>query len=72
MGPRPQSKGCHGCRHFRVTYDATWPYVCAAFDLRSKRLPSVEVEQASGAPCRAREERATRSTGRRPNGGLYA
>jgi hypothetical protein len=48
---------CHGCRHFQVTYQRDWPYACLAFDLRAKRLPSLEVQDASGEPCRAREPR---------------
>jgi hypothetical protein len=50
---------CFGCRHFRVTHQRDWPYACLQFELRSRRPPSVEVELASGAPCAAREPRAT-------------
>lgn len=65
--------GCHGCRHFLITHDPDWPYACAAFGLRSRRLPSVEVELASGEPCRAREPREVRSHSERPRpNGLYA
>ena len=77
---RRPATGCHGCRHFTVTYDPEWPYQCEAFDIRSKRLPSIEVQEASGQACMAREERgsegasrpAPRAGDRHPDGGLYA
>ena len=72
--------GCHGCRHFAVTYDPSWPYQCQLFGLLSKRLPSIEVFEASGEPCQAREARGgddrrrsePRPGEQAPGGGLYA
>lgn len=52
-GPR-----CHGCRHFLVTHDTARPYACHAFGIKSRRLPSDEVRDASGWPCAACEPRA--------------
>ncbi|MHC4262309.1 MAG: hypothetical protein ACYSWX_07310 [Planctomycetota bacterium] len=72
MGSESRSKGCHGCRHFRVTYDPAWPYACDLFDMRAKRLPSIEVLEASGQPCRARETRDAPARREPPAGGLYA
>ena len=46
---------CYRCRSFFVTYDAQRPYGCRAFGMKSRALPSVAVEQSSGAPCRAFE-----------------
>jgi hypothetical protein len=48
---------CHGCVHFQVTYQADWPYACRAYGLRTRRLPSAEVLQASGQACQLREAR---------------
>lgn len=48
---------CHGCRHFQVTHQPDWPYVCRAYGLRSARLPSVEILAISGQPCQQREDR---------------
>ena len=57
---------CHGCRHLRITYDPAWPYACLRFAIRSRRLPAIEVEEASGEPCAAREARADPVTGHEP------
>ncbi|QDU69733.1 hypothetical protein [Engelhardtia mirabilis] len=74
--PNPTPGGCHGCRHFAVTYDVEWPYACEIFGLRSKRLPSVEVREASGRECMAREGRqaqvARRPPQLPPGGGVWA
>jgi hypothetical protein len=72
MGTSDAQGGCHGCRHFRVTYDPDWPYACEAFGLRAKRLPSIEVLEASGAPCRARESRTPPPSRPSRPGGTYA
>ena len=55
--PLASTSLCFGCRHFLVTHEREWPYACLRFELRSKRLPSAEVELASGSPCAAREPR---------------
>jgi len=52
-----QNLTCFGCRHHRVTHDPAWPYACLRFSIRSRHLPSIEVELASGSPCAAREPR---------------
>jgi hypothetical protein len=58
-GPR-----CHGCRHFLVTHDTARPYACRAFGIKSRRLPSDEVRDASGWPCAACEPRPALPEGR--------
>jgi len=34
-----------------VTWDKSFPYGCAAFNFKAKRLPSAEVLQSSGHEC---------------------
>jgi len=56
---------CRGCRFHYITYEEEWPYGCRAFEFKSKRLPSLVVEESSGEPCRAFEPRPPEA-GRRP------
>lgn len=51
----PPTPGCKGCRHFYITYDASFPYGCRALQFKSRRQPYVEVQSASLTPCMARE-----------------
>ena len=39
-------------------HDPRWPYACRTFDIKSRALPSIEVERSSGHPCRAFEARS--------------
>ena len=48
---------CFGCRHVTVKHDRHWPYECAHFGLRTRRLPSLEVRRVSGVDCQALEAR---------------
>lgn len=50
---RHERPDCYRCRSFFVTWDAARPYGCRAFGMKSRALPAVAVEHASGAPCRA-------------------
>ncbi len=50
-----QEKGgseCGKCRYFYVTWDASFPYGCKGFGMKSKRSPSLSVYLASGTKCR--------------------
>ena len=58
------SPDCRRCAHYYVTHEASWPHGCRAFELKSKRLPALVVEESSGAPCRAFEERGGAPGGR--------
>lgn len=49
------TRACKGCLHFYITYDANFPYGCRAHQFKSRRLPYIEVEAASQAPCMSRE-----------------
>jgi hypothetical protein len=44
---------CFSCRHFKVTWQPAWPYMCLAMGFRSRSLPSLEVFRVDGAQCRA-------------------
>lgn len=62
--------GCLGCRHLVITHDRAWPYACRAYGIRSRRPPWLEIELASGQPCRAREPRGAQGDeGRRAQSG---
>jgi hypothetical protein len=41
------------CEHYYITHDASFPYGCRGMNFKSKRLPLLEVIEASGAYCLA-------------------
>ena len=43
---------CRRCKHFAVSWDPSAPYLCKGFGFKSRNLPSLEVLQADGHPCR--------------------
>lgn len=51
--PDPPAKhvDCFRCRHLSITYRPDKPYACALFAMRSRLLPSIEVQRSSGSPC---------------------
>ena len=65
--PQPEKiPECRSCRHYFVTYEARWPHGCRAFDMKSKRLPCLEVAANSGERCHGWEvRRQVRDPGRR-------
>ena len=42
---------CHRCKHYYVTWDASFPHGCKGFGMKSKRFPSLSVYFASGTNC---------------------
>jgi len=42
---------CFQCRHFYITWEVNQPRGCKAFGFKTTQLPSVVVQEASGAPC---------------------
>lgn len=50
-----ETQGCHGCVHFYITYDPSFPYGCRVLQFKSRRLPHLEVQAASQTVCQARE-----------------
>ena len=46
-----QRRDCNSCTHYYITHDASFRYGCRALDFKSKRLPILEVVEASGLEC---------------------
>ncbi|POZ61942.1 hypothetical protein [Chromobacterium alticapitis] len=42
---------CRRCQHYFITYNPAFPYGCRAMGFSSKRLPCLDVQEASGRPC---------------------
>lgn len=53
-----RAPNCLKCRHFSVTWDPRFPRACAMFGLKTSRMPSHEVFQATGKHCPAFEQKA--------------
>ena len=48
---------CYRCRYLSITYQPDKPFACALFSMRSRLLPSIEVQRTSGSPCAGFEEK---------------
>jgi len=48
---------CGACVHHHVTWNPGLPWGCRHFGIKSRRLPCVEIEAASGIPCLGFQER---------------
>jgi hypothetical protein len=55
---------CYGCRYYLVTWDAQFPYGCRAHTFKSKKLPALEVFDASGLECMLFAPKKQRATSR--------
>jgi hypothetical protein len=42
---------CLECRHYYITWDADFPHGCKGMQFKSRRLPQLEVLEASGRDC---------------------
>jgi hypothetical protein len=49
--PEQPMPNCLDCAHYYITHDASFPYGCRGMNFKSKRLPQLEVIQASKAYC---------------------
>jgi hypothetical protein len=49
--PETDQPDCLRCRHYYITWDATFPYGCRAMDFKSRRKPQLDVQESSGSPC---------------------
>jgi len=47
---------CIRCKYYLVTWDNSFPRGCKLFGFKGKAMPSVMVNQATGAPCKNFEE----------------
>ena len=52
-----EKRDCFNCIHFAVTWEPMHPRSCKLFGFKSKKLPSLAVEQSSGAPCEGFERK---------------
>lgn len=50
--PGGELPNCNECAHFFITHDPGFRYGCRAMDFKSRRLPMLDVLEASGQPCR--------------------
>lgn len=48
---------CFGCVHLVTTYERRMPYACRLMGIKSRRLPSIEVRNASGEECKGYQSR---------------
>jgi len=48
---------CFNCVHFVVTWQPSHPRACRVFGFKGMKMPSIAVEESSGAPCVAFERK---------------
>ena len=53
--PTTPPPACQRCVHYWVTHQPQHPHGCRAFQLLSRRLPSIEVRATTGQDCAAFE-----------------
>jgi hypothetical protein len=51
MRKAPSHPDCFNCTHFYITWDKNFPKGCRAFNIKSMRLPSIDVAMADGRDC---------------------
>ena len=51
MGQKKTGPNCYDCRHFNVSWDKQRPYGCDYLGFKGKKIPSMEVFQATGKHC---------------------
>ncbi|HSR11850.1 MAG TPA: hypothetical protein VLS90_10435, partial [Thermodesulfobacteriota bacterium] len=54
---------CFRCRHFFVTWDRNFPRGCRALGFKSREMPHLKVEEASGMGCLKFERKETLPSG---------
>jgi hypothetical protein len=42
---------CFQCRHFAVSWDPSFPYMCRLMGFKSRALPAIEVLRVDGVVC---------------------
>ena len=42
---------CFQCRHFAVSWDPSFPYLCRLMGFKSRALPAIEVLRVDGVAC---------------------
>ncbi|MDP8243315.1 MAG: hypothetical protein P9L94_04480 [Candidatus Hinthialibacter antarcticus] len=49
--PKPKGPNCHNCVSFEITWDFKFPYGCKAMGFKTRKIPTMEVYEASGFHC---------------------
>lgn len=42
---------CTNCKHYYITIDEKFPKACKIFNIKGKRMPSVDVKRFTGYRC---------------------
>jgi hypothetical protein len=51
--PGQAAPDCATCAHYFITHEAATPHGCRLLKLKSRRMPHLDVLEASGMPCLA-------------------
>lgn len=60
--PPSSQQNCLQCRHYYITHDAGFMHGCRMFQMKSQRLPMLEVIAASGKVCEGFAEKIRKKT----------
>ncbi|MGE5677485.1 MAG: uracil-DNA glycosylase [Pseudomonadota bacterium] len=55
---------CISCIYYYITWDNNFPKGCKLFEIKSRRMPSDVVREATGESCRNYAEKRKPGTGR--------
>lgn len=58
--PKTKGPNCRGCVSFEITWDFTFPYGCKAMGFKTRKIPSMEVYEASGIHCQMFQPKPTK------------
>ena len=61
---------CYQCRHFAVSWDPSFPYLCRLLGFKSRALPAIEVLRADGVFCRGFSVKTATSLVSKPSAAL--
>lgn len=48
---------CFKCKHFYITWEEAHPRACGFYGFKTKKIPSQVVQENSGKPCLAFEDK---------------
>jgi hypothetical protein len=52
---------CLRCRHFKITWEPSFPRSCLLFGIKCRNLPSIEVFLSTGKHCFAHQAKELKS-----------
>jgi hypothetical protein len=58
---KTQEPDCRRCAHYFITHQINFRYGCRAMDFKSRRLPMLDVSEASGETCHYFKKRSSAS-----------